>query len=81
MGFKLGLKKLEIFGEEGKGGKRVTDSESSRTRGKVTGMYIQRGDHEANLINKMCLCFESMTSKSRNIRNAHFEEGHGCCPL
>lgn len=77
----MGLKKLEIFGEEGRAGKRVTDGESSRRRGKGTGMDIRRGDHGANPINKMSLCYEAMTGKSRNIRNAHFEESHGCCPL
>lgn len=60
----MSLKKLEIFGEEGRRGKRVTDSENSRTRGKGTGMDTHQGAHRANLINKMYLCYEAVIGRA-----------------
>lgn len=60
-GVELELKKLEIFGEEGRGGKSVTDGESSMTKWKETGRDIDRGDHGTKLISETCCYCEIMT--------------------
>lgn len=54
------FKKLEIFGEEGRGGKSVIDGESSMIKWKEIGRDIDRGDYGIKLISEICCYCEIM---------------------